>query len=185
MVVVYKRKINIRDEKLSQWQGCVLLYRHEKWWLALMPFCFPCFCLFSSILGGSSGGVEKSGRAFHSWALIVLLMAFLVARVACIDSRVFFSHTAGSGNGRWRGHRTRLNYLFEYFSDVSEEVWNAFIAWEKQNDKRKKKDRLAAISYTGTDKVTSAATLVQGQPTQTCFIWIVFSTYLGRHWCRW
>ncbi len=54
---------------------------------------------------GSTGGVEKGRRPFHPRALIVLLVAFLVARVSRrrINSRVLFSHTAGgggSGNGR-------------------------------------------------------------------------------------
>ena len=52
---------------------------------------------------GSTGGIEKGRRPFHPRALIVLLVAFLVARVSCIDSRVLFSHTArggGGGNGR-------------------------------------------------------------------------------------
>lgn len=101
--------------------------------LKLLWFCFSSSSFVSNL--DVICWIEKSRGPFHSHTLIVLLMAFLIARVTCIDTGIFFSHTTGraSGrNGRWRWYWARFNYLFQYLSDVSEEIWNAFIAWEKK-----------------------------------------------------
>lgn len=120
---------------------------------ALLVFSFfSLLLLFQHLNLDVISWIKKSRGPFHPHTLIVALMAFLVARVACIDTGILFSHTpgrGGGGNGRWRGHWARLNYRFQYLSDVSEEIRNAFIAWEKLKRIRHphKTDQLAVIRY--------------------------------------
>lgn len=84
----------------SRWKGAIITP------LRLLFFPFGFVYLQPNLTDGSStGGVEKGRRPFHPRALIVLLVAFLVARVSSIDARVLFSHTAGGGGGGGNGRR--------------------------------------------------------------------------------
>ena len=85
--------------------------------------------------------VELQGGALRSGSWLVL-MTFLIARIACIDSRVLFTGTAivaagrGSG-GHSRGRRSRrsirlVHRVLQQLRNVRKEVWNALVACKKE-----------------------------------------------------